>query len=53
MSEKTNKLILSAEGSRIEEPDVPKPGKITETPSKFVTWDALADAYREGVESIG
>ena len=53
MSEKTNKLILIAEGSRIEETEVPKPGKITENTSKFVTWDALADAYREWVESIG
>lgn len=53
MSEKTNKLILSAEGSRIEETDAPEPGKITETPSKFATWDALAEAYREGVEPVG
>ena len=53
MSEKTNKIILSAEGSTIEETDALEPGKITETPSKFAMWDVLADAYREGVESIG
>lgn len=53
MNKKVNQVVLSIGGQRIEEVDAAELPFEVEIPNNFATWDVLADAYREGVESIG
>lgn len=53
VNKKANQAVLSIDGQKIEEVDATELPFEIEIPNNFVTWDTLAEAYREGVESIG
>ena len=52
-SEEFAKSYAEKHGYEIEERILPEPEPQPEEPTDYVTWDELAQAYTEGVESVG